>query len=197
MAAKTDSRYSPLFASLLLVVFMAAALPGFAQDEPTPVPEPAQEEPTPVPVAAEEEPAAETEAAAPAAPAEEAAAAEAAEPAPEPEIKEAGVPVVYRDKTRITIDGRAEMNGYIELIVQPNNEDPTKVRTNVVAKTKPKKITKAMVEQLIFGLGERYKVKQTGDKTILIKRKNKKVPPVAISIKTQNLAGVAVMIGQG
>ncbi len=52
------------------------------------------------------------------------------------------------------------------------------------------------MEQLIFGLGDRYKVKQTGDKTILIKAK-KKTPPVSISLMTQNLAGVAVMIGQG
>ena len=51
--------------------------------------------------------------------------------------------------------------------------------------------------QLVFVLGDRYKVKQTGDKTILVKTKNKKMPPVAISLMTQNLAGVSVMIGQG
>jgi hypothetical protein len=89
------------------------------------------------------------------------------------------------------------MNGYIELVVQPHQEDPTKVRANIIAKTKPKKITKELVSQLIFALGDRYKVKQTSDKTILVKSKNKKVPPVAVYLMTQNLAGVAIMIGQG
>jgi hemolysin activation/secretion protein len=165
----------PVVAVLFLIVAVAMAAPVSAQEEPTPVPEPAQEEP-----------AAKPEATAP-----------AEEPAAEPEIKEAEVPIVYRDKTQITINGRAEMNGYIELIVQPNNEDPTKVRANIVAKTKTKKITKELVSQLVFGLGDRYTVKQTGDKTIMVKRKNKKVPPVSISLMTQNLAGVSVMIGQG
>ena len=170
MTMKTENAH-PAIAVLLLVVATAVAAPVHAQEEPTPVPEPAQEEPAAKP--------------------------EAAEPAAEPEVEEAEVPTVYRDKTQITINGRAEMNGYIELIVQPNNEDPTKVRANIVAKTKTKKITKELASQLVFGLGDRYKVKQTGDKTIVVKRKNKKVPPVAISLMTQNLAGVSVMIGQG
>lgn len=165
--AKNVELAHPVVAVLFLIVVAAMAAPVSAQEEPTPVPEPAQEEPA------------------------------AEEPAAEPEIKEAGVPIVYRDKTKITIDGRAEMNGYIELVVQPNGEDPTKVRANIVAKTKTKKITKELASQLVFGLGDRYKVKQTGDKTILVKRKSKKVPPVSISLMTQNLAGVSVMIGQG
>ncbi|MEX1310399.1 MAG: hypothetical protein AB1Z65_08280 [Candidatus Sulfomarinibacteraceae bacterium] len=165
----------PVGAILFLVAVAAVAAPVWAQEEPTPVPEPAREEPAAKPEATEP----------------------AAEPAAEPEIKEADVPIVYRDKTQITINGRAEMNGYIELIVQPDNEDPTKVRANIVAKTKTKKITKELVSQLVFGLGDRYKVKQTGDKTIMVKRKNNKVPPVSISLMTQNLAGVSVMIGQG
>ncbi len=174
MMTKRDSvNLNPLILVLLVAIVVFAVPVVFAQEEPTSVPEPAQEEP------------AETTAAEP-----------VAEPAAEPEVKEAGVPIVYREKTLITINGRAEMNGYIELIVQPNNEEPTKVRANVVAKTKPKKITKVLVDQLIFGLGDRYKVKQSGDKKIRIIAK-KKMPPVSISLKTQNLAGVAVMIGQG
>jgi hypothetical protein len=174
MTMKTENAH-PAIAVLLLVVAAAVAAPVHAQEEPTPVPEPAQEEPAAKPEAAEPE----------------------TEPAAEPEVKEAEVPTVYRDKTQITINGRAEMNGYIELIVQPNNEDPTKVRANIVAKTKTKKITKELASQLVFGLGDRYKVKQTGDKTIVVKCKNRKVPPVSISLMTQNLAGVSVMIGQG
>jgi hypothetical protein len=174
MTTKTEIRH-PAVVALLLFFVVLVAVPICAQEEPTPVPEPAQEESATKP---ENTPAAE-------------------ETTAEPEIEEAEVPTVYRDKTKITINGRAEMNGYIELVVQPNNEDPTKVRANIVAKTKTKKITKELVSQLIFGLGDRYKVKQTGDKTIMVKRKNKKVPPVSISLMTQNLAGVSVMIGQG
>lgn len=163
---------STLMAFVVLGLVMVS--PAQAQEEPTPVPEPAQEEPAAAeaaPVAAPEEPA-------------------------EPEPQEATVPVVYRQKTLITVNGRAEMNGFVELVLTPNGEDPTKVRANIVAKTKTKKITKELTNQLIFALGDRYKVKQTGDKTIRVTAK-KKMPAVAIELKTQNLAGVSVMIGQG
>ena len=162
----------------IVVVGFTLVTPVQAQEEPTPVPEPAQEEP--------------------AAAAEEPAAAPAAEPTavPEPVAKEKGVPKVYREKTLVTTNGRAEMNGYIELIVTPNGEDPIRVRANIVAKTKTKKITKALFAEFNFALGDRYKIKQTGDRTIRITAK-KKMPPVAIELKTQNLAGVSVMIGQG
>lgn len=183
----TRTKLYPVFLLSLLAVMLAVAPTVSAQEEPTPVPEPAAPN-------ASEEPAEEPEE--PAATSEPATAAEPQEPA-EPEPKEATVPTVYRDKTLVTINGRAEMNGFIELVVQPHNEDPTKVRANIVAKTKTKKITKAMVDQLVFALGDRYKVKQTGDKTIMVKAKNKKSPPVAISLKNQNLAGVSVMIGKG
>lgn len=162
----------------IVVVGFTLVTPVQAQEEPTPVPEPAQEEP--------------------AATAEEPAAAPAAEPtaAPEAVAKEKGVPKVFREKTLVTTNGRAEMNGYIELVVTPNGEDPIRVRANIVAKTKTKKITKALFDEFNFALGDRYKVKQTGDRTIRITAK-KKMPPVAIELKTQNLAGVSVMIGQG
>jgi len=168
--------------SLISIVVFGITLvsPVQAQEEPTPVPEPAQEEPA----AAAEEP--------DAAP----AAAPAPTAVPEPMAKEKGVPTVYREKTLITTNGRAEMNGYIELVVTPNGEDSIRVRANIVAKTKTKKITKALFDEINFALGDRYKVKQTGDRTIRITAK-KKMPAVAVELKTQNLAGVSVMIGQG
>ena len=92
MTTKAEHAH-PVVAVLFLIVVAMVAAPVCAQEEPTPVPEPAQEEPT--------------------------AKAEASEPADEPEIKEAEVPIVYRDKTQITINGLAEMNGDIELVVQP------------------------------------------------------------------------------
>lgn len=164
--------FKAVMMTLVVALALAFVSPVAAQEEPTPVVETETEEPAAAP--------------------EPTAVAEPAEPEPE----EATVPKVYRQKTLITINGRAEMNGYIELVVTPNNEDPVKVRANVVAKTKKKKITKALTDQLIFALGDRYKVKQTGDKTISVKAK-KKMPPLAIELLSQNLAGVSVMIGQG
>jgi len=160
-----------LVMSLLIAVFVAPSVT--AQEEPTPVADPA-------------------------APAEPAAAPEEAAPAPAatPVPEEAKAPMVYRDKTLITINGRAEMDGVIELVVQPNGEEPIRVRVNVIKKTKKKKITKALTDQLVFAIGDRYKVKQTGDQTIRVQSK-KKMPPVAIWLLTQNLSGVSVMVGNG
>jgi hypothetical protein len=193
MTAKNNVSVISIFLMATLAVLLFAAPPLGAQEEPTPVPEPpaAPEEP-----AAEEPEAEEPEAEDPAPDAAPAAPAAVAEPPTQPEPAEKDVPTVFREKTLITVNGRAEMNGYIELVVKPNNEEPIKVRANIVAKTKTKKITKELTSQLVFALGDRYKVKQTGDKTIRVVAK-KKMPPVAISLMTQNLAGVAVMIGQG
>lgn len=135
----------------------------------------AQEEPTPVP---EESPAAGAE----------------TEATPVPD--QAKAPLVFRDKTLITVNGRAEMDGVIELVAQPKDQEPVRVRVNVVKKTKKKKITKALTEQLVFAIGDHYKVKQTNDQTIRVEPK-KKTPPIAIWLMTQNLSGVSVMIGHG
>jgi len=162
----------PSLLALLAIVVLAVSS-VVAQEEPTPVPEPpaAEGEPTAAP-----------------------ASAPAPVAAPEPE--QAKVPMVYRDKTLITVNGRAEMDGVIELGVKPNEGEAKKARVNVLKKTKKKKITKAIVEQLVFTLGDGYKVKQTNDQTIRVEAK-KKNPPVAIWILTQNLSGVSVMIGHG
>lgn len=175
MNRPSASSLTVLYAVVLALV-VAGAAPAYAQDEPEDPP-PAESEETATADAPEE-------------------AEPAATPSPPPVPEQPKVPKVYRDKTLITIDGRAERDGIIELVVQPNNEDPKRVRLNVLAKTKKKKITKALTEQLVFALGDRYKVKQTGDRTIRVTSK-KKMPPVAIWLLTQNLAGVSVMIGQG
>lgn len=169
-----------LTASILLVAMFVAQTVS-AQEEPTPVPEPP---------ASASEPAAATE------PVQSAAPAPTTAPSAPAEPEQAKVPMVYRDKTRITINGRAEMEGVIELGVKPDGEDPIKVRVNVLKKTKKKKITKALAEQLVFAIGDRYKVKQTNDQTIRVEAK-KKNPPVAIWLLTQNLSGVSIMVGHG
>jgi hypothetical protein len=140
----------------------------------------AQEEPTPVP----EEPETTAEGTAP------------EEPVGEPEPDEQKIPMVYRERTLVSVDGRAEMNGILEFVVQPHGEERVKVRVNVVAKTKDKKIVKELVHQFTFALGDRYKVKQSGDRNIRITAK-KKTPPLAVNLWNQQIAGVAVGVGNG
>jgi len=153
--------------SIVLMLIVTAALTVSAQAEPTPVPN--AEEPT---------------------------AEAAAEPAAASEPEEAKVPMIYRERTKIVIDGRAEFNGVLELAVTPHGEDSTKVRLNVLAKSKAKKIADDVFNEIAFALGDRYKVKKSGEK-VLVKAKNKKTPPVSINVLNQQLAGVSVMIGNG
>jgi hypothetical protein len=166
----------------LLVVVAAVAAPVAAQEEPTPVPEPAQEQP-----AAAAEPVA---APAPAAAVEPVAPVEEAEPAV------AAVPVLYRQKTLVKVDGKAQADGVVELVVQPRGGEPVLVRVNVLAKSKPKAITEDLLKELDFAIDDHYKVSRSGDQKIVVKAL-KKNPPIAITVTTQSLSGVSVTVSNG
>ena len=172
----------------IVVIGITLVSPVQAQEEPTPVPEPAQEEPAAA--AAQEEPEAAAEPAAAVAPAT-AVAAEEAEP------PEAAIPITYRQKTLITIGGKkAQANGVVEFIVQPQGGEPVKVRVNVLAKSKLKAITSDVLKELDFAIDERYKVNRNGDQKITVKAL-KKNPPIAITVKTQSLSAVSVTVANG
>ena len=188
MITKESVKLHPVLLMALLAIVVAASSSVYAQDEPTPVPEPAQEEP-----AAETE---EAETAAAAEPAAEVEEVPAAEPAQEPEPAVAAIPVIYRKKTLIKIDGKAQANGAVELIVQPQGGEATKVRVNVLAKSKAKAITNDLLKELDFAIDDRYKVNRTGDKKIVVKV-TKKNPPIAITVTTQSLSGVSVTVSNG
>ena len=200
MTTRDNVKLHPVLLMALLTIVVAVSSSVYAQDEPTPVPEPAQEEPaatpdepTPVPAPPQEEPVAETEEAEPAvaaAPTAEPVEAAAAEPAV------AAIPVIYRQKTLIKVDGKAQAKGALELIVQPEGGDPTKVRVNVLAKSKAKSITNDLLKELDFAIDDRYKVNRSGDKKIVVKTK-KKNPPIAITVTTQSLSGVSVTVSNG
>ena len=186
--AETNNRLFLEILMSLLVIVMVVAVPAGAQEEPTPVPEPAQEEPAAA--AAQEEPEAAAEPAAAATPAAAVAAEEA-----EPPV--AAIPIIYRQKTLITIGGKkAQTNGVVEFVVQPQGGDPVKVRVNVLAKSKPKATTSDVLKELDFAIDERYKVNRTGDQKITVKAL-KKNPPIAITVTTQSLSGVSVTVGNG
>lgn len=186
--ARTNKKLYLELVMSLLVVMMAVAVPAGAQEEPTPAPEPAKEEPAAEPE--KEEPAVAAEPAAPAEPAVE------AEPAEEADPPVAAIPVNYRQKTLVTVKGKAQAEGVIELVVQPQGGEPTKVRVNVLAKAKPKAITSDLLKELDFAIDERYKVNRTGDQKIMVKAL-KKNPPIAITLRTQSLSGVSVTVGNG
>ena len=185
----TTTKLYPLILMSLLAVIVAVAPGVSAQEEPTPVPEPTAPAAAEEPAAAAEEPETSAE------PAETEPAA-AVEPAVEPEPAMAAIPMVFRHKTRIEIKGRSEVKGAIELIVQVQGEEPTKVRVNVLAKDKAKPITADLAKEIAFAVDERYAVKQSGGTKIVVKTK-KKNPPISISVATQSLSGVSVMISNG
>lgn len=187
---KTESRFKMVPAMLMVMLATAVfALPSaYAQEEPTPVPEPAQEEPAAA--AAQEEPEAAAEPAAAAAPAVAATAEEA-----EPPV--AAIPITYRQKTLIAIGGKkAQADGVVEFVVQPQGGEPVKVRVNILAKSKLKAITDDVLKELDFAIDERYKVNRSGDQKITVKAL-KKNPPIAITVKTQSLSAVSVTVGNG
>jgi hypothetical protein len=188
MNSRSNDKLVPAILTALFVVVVFAGPSAFAQEEPTPVPEPAKEEPAAV--AEPEEPKT-------ASPPTAAAASVAAAPAEEPDPPMAAIPITYRQKTLITIGGKkAQAKGVVEFIVQPQGEEPVKVRVNILAKSKPKATTSDVLKELDFAIDERYKVNRTGDQKITVKAL-KKNPPIAITVKTQSLSGVSVTVGNG
>jgi len=188
MKAWSDVTLSLVVSMAVLAAVIFAVPSVSAQDEPTPVPEPAQEEPAEAPAPAEPAAAAE-----PAVAPEPAAAAESVE---ETEPPVAAIPITYRNKTQISIDGKAQANGVVEFIVQPQGGEAVKVRVNVLAKAKAKAITEDVLKELDFAIDERYKVNRSGDRKIVVKV-TKKNPPIAITLKTQSLSGVSVTVSNG
>jgi len=100
---------------------------------------------------------------------------------------------IFRDASKVIIDGKAEANGVLGLTFEPQGSEAKLVRVNVVAKTKDKQIAKDLATQLSFTVGANYKVKVNGNK-VMISMKNKKAPVFFLGIEEQALSGVAVRI---
>jgi len=103
---------------------------------------------------------------------------------------------VFRHSYVVIIDGRAEVNGVLTMVFEPNGGEAKQVRVNVMAKTNAKKIGKDLANQLAFAAGSDYKVKGNGAK-ITVKAKSKKAAPFWIGIEQQSLTGVSVRITKG
>lgn len=106
----------------------------------------------------------------------------------------AEIPTVYRDAYKITIKGKPDANGTFTMVFKPHGEDGVKFTVNVIKGMKAKKIAEDLAKELTLAAGDRYKVKQN-DKQVIVKRKNKKVPPLAIEMTHQKFTGMSIMIG--
>ena len=100
---------------------------------------------------------------------------------------------IFRDASKIIIDGKAEANGVLGLTFEPQGGEAKLVRVNVVAKAKPKEIAKDLAKQLEFTVGSSYKVK-SNDNKVTVSLKNKKAPVFYLGIEEQALSGVSVRI---
>ena len=113
----------------------------------------------------------------------------------EEEPGEITIPTVYRDSYKITITGKPDANGTISMVFTPHGEDGTEFTDNVLKGTAAKKIAADVTKELTLAAGTRYKVKQNGNK-VVVKKANKKQPPLAIEMSNQKITGVSIMIGK-
>ena len=81
------------------------------------------------------------------------------------------------------------------MVFTPHGEDGTEFTVNVVKGMGAKKIAADVAKELTLAAGSRYKVKQNGNK-VVVKKANKKQPPLAIEMSNQKITGVSIMIGK-
>jgi hypothetical protein len=106
----------------------------------------------------------------------------------------AKIPTVYRDGYTIKIDGKPDANGTFSMVFKPHGEDGTEFTVNVVKGMGAKKVAADVAKELTIAAGDRYKVKHN-DKKVVVKKRNKKSPPLAIEMTTQKFTGMSIMIG--
>jgi hypothetical protein len=111
------------------------------------------------------------------------------------EPEEIKIPTVYRDACTITINGKPDANGTFTMVFKPNGEDGTEFTVNVTKGMKAKKIAEDVTKELTLAAGDRYKVKHN-DKKVVVKKSNKKAPPLAIEMTNQKFTGMSIMIGK-
>jgi len=107
----------------------------------------------------------------------------------------ATIPTVFRDSFEIVINGKSQTAGTFTIVFTPVREDGTKFTVNVIQGMGKKRIAQDVTKELTLAAGNRYKVKQNGNK-VVIKRVSKKQPAFALEITEQKLSGVSLMIGK-
>jgi hypothetical protein len=107
----------------------------------------------------------------------------------------AAIPTIFRDSFKIVINGKSQTPGTFTMVFTPLKEDGTKFTVNVIQGMGKKRIAQDVAKELTLAAGNRYKVKQNGNK-VVIKRTNKEVPAFALEITEQKLSGVSLMIAK-
>jgi hypothetical protein len=107
----------------------------------------------------------------------------------------ATIPTVYRDSYKITINGKPDASGTFSMVFKPHGDDGTEFTVNVTKGMKTKRIAQDVAKELTLAAGSRYKIKQNGNK-VVVKKANKKNPPLAIEMSNQKITGVSIMIGK-
>lgn len=110
-----------------------------------------------------------------------------AEPAP---VK---VPTVFYEKLEVKVDGKADVNGVVQLKFQAHGGEPKLISVNVVAKMKAKDIAEDLWKELSLAGGNQFKVKQN-DKKIKIQKANKKGPAFTLAVEEQSVKGLSISI---
>jgi hypothetical protein len=110
--------------------------------------------------------------------------------------QQAAAPKIFQAEWEIVVDGKAEANGVLSLVYQPQGGEATLVKVNVLAKAKKKEIANDLAKQLSFATGTACKVK-ANDNRVRVKLANKKLPPFHLGIETQAVNGVSVRVGKG
>ena len=123
-----------------------------------------------------------------------AAAVLAPTPAIAQEEGDTGIPKVFRAKWTVTVQGKAQTDGVFTIEFQAQKDEPKEVTVRVLAKSGPKDIRNDLWKELTLAAGDRYSVKKSGDKKVVIKKANKQSPYCAMQITQQNLAGVSILI---
>jgi len=111
------------------------------------------------------------------------------------EAETASIPTVYRESFQIVVDGKSQTAGTFTMVFTPVKEEGTKFTVNVIQKMGKKRIAQDVAKELTLAAGNRYKVKQNGNK-VVIKRVDKKQPTFALEITEQKLSGVSLMISK-
>jgi hypothetical protein len=127
----------------------------------------------------------------PAAPTEQPApAAPAAQVAPAP-VKP---PVIYYEKARIVVDGKAEANGSLGMTFTAQGGERKSFLVNVLGKTEKNDVARDIHKELSIAVGSAYKVKLDGQKVHISKADKEKTPNFSISIDKIELGGISVRV---
>ncbi|HEX6851372.1 MAG TPA: hypothetical protein VF139_08170 [Candidatus Polarisedimenticolaceae bacterium] len=114
-------------------------------------------------------------------------------PAPTPAPPPAAVPpVAMAEEAKITIDGKADGDGKMEVVFTPAQGTPVTITVLVAKKMKPKEVAEDLAKNLKVSLGEGYKVEQNDEKVEIKAKDDKKfsiavggvtVPGMSVSLK--------------